>query len=132
MNWTVEKAKVAKGQSYVLKTSDLQAVLTNAGITCAVHLIYRSSHHPQDVTLLDCHYWLPNARVPHERFYISTTSVAFENRKLAADLLQTQAIPALIKWMQEIVRQPENSTAVRHNMEFRARLVDGHLSMVLY
>jgi hypothetical protein len=132
MNWTVEKAKAAKGQSYILKTSGLQAILADAGVTCAVHLTYRSSQQPLDVTLLDCHYWLPNARIPYERFYITTASVAFENRKAAAELLKIQVIPALIKWMQEIVRQPENSTSIRHDMVFRARLAHDQLSIALH
>ncbi|WP_044001338.1 hypothetical protein [Hymenobacter swuensis] len=131
MEWIVEKNKAAQGQSYVLKTSELQQVLADAGIHCAIQLTYRSSHQPQSVTLLDCRYWLPNARVPYERFYISTTSVAFENRKLASELLKIQVIPALVKWMQKIVKQPENSTFIRHDMEFRASLVHDQLSITL-
>jgi hypothetical protein len=121
MNWTIEKPKPPKGQSYALKTSLLQEMIRSAGVETAVHLIYRYSNKLlSEITLLDCHYWLPNANVPYSRFYITTSCVDFEDRKIADDLMQLRILPELINWMQKIVAQSDSSTLIRHDMLFKA------------
>ena len=130
MNWIIEKPKLPKGQSYVLKTASLQEILGAAGVTTAVQLKYWYSNQVStEITLLDCHYWLPNARVPYSRFYITTSSVPLEYRKLAGDLMQLRILPELTAWMQAILAQPDDSTLIRHDMLFRARLENGEVKI---
>ena len=126
MKWTIEKPKSPKGQSYVLKTASLQEMLSDAGIATAVHLIYRPFNKAfSKITLLSCYYWLPNGNVPYSRFYISVSAVAFEDRKMADELMQLRILPELISWMQNIVAQPEDSTSIHHNMLFIAMFENG-------
>jgi hypothetical protein len=130
MKWTIEKPKPPKGQSYVLKTASLQDMLSTIGVTTAVHLKYWYSNKTlAEITLLDCHYWLPNARVPYSRFYLTTSAVALEYQKVAGDLMQLRILPELNAWMQTILAQPDDSTIIRHGMLFQARLENGEVQI---
>ena len=128
MKCTVEKPKLPKGQSYVLKTSSLQELLNDTHIKTSVHLIYQhTSNSLSEIVLLDCHYWLPNANVPHSRFYVRTSAVPSKDRKIATDWMQLRVLPELIEWMTKIVAQPVGSTSIYHNMLFSAIFKDGKI-----
>lgn len=130
MKWTIEKPRPPKGQCYILKTSSLQEMLITAGVETAVHLLYQySSKALSEIILLDCHYWLPNANMHHSRFYIRTSAVNFEDKKIADDLMQLRILPELIDWMQKIFTKPEDSTSIRHDMLFRAAFGNGEIKI---
>ena len=101
----IDKDKLPKGLVYPLKTSMLESALAEAGITTYVHLLYnRQSPH-----LLEAFYWLPNANVPHDRFYIRTSAVEIQQVSTLRQQLETSVIPEFVDWASELLSLPENS-----------------------
>jgi hypothetical protein len=127
---TIEKPKLPKGLSYALKTSILQEAIESAGLDCHINLNYWT---PQKVpggdTILECFYWLPNANVDHDRFYIRAGSIKSEQRKTAENLLREKVIPVFIKWMKKIKSFPPDSPRLRHNLYFNAVFIDNDVSI---
>ena len=65
---SVSKPKLPKRLSYVLKTSQLEKAVLDAGIDCHLDLVYWQ---PQSGgSILEAHYWLPNENVAHPRVYV--------------------------------------------------------------
>ena len=63
---SVSKPKLAKGLSYVLKTSQLAKALSDAGIECHVDLVFWV---PQTGgSILEGHYWLPNENMGYPAY----------------------------------------------------------------
>ncbi len=121
MKFTVEKPKLQKGLSYVLKTSLLKDALEATGLELNIDLIYWNPYRiPNGETILECHYWLPNENVDHDRFYIRAGTVKSENRKIAQELLKKEVIPKFVDWIIKIKSLLQNSTALKHNMYFNA------------
>lgn len=130
MRFEVEKPKTWKGLSYALKTSLLKDAVEAAGIDCNIILRYWT---PMPVaggdTILQCFYWLPNANVDHDRFYIRAGTVKSEKRKAAQDLLIEKVIPRFIDWMLKIKSQPPESAKLKHDLYFNAVFEDGKVKI---
>ncbi len=126
MRFEVEKPKTWKGLSYALKTSLLKDAVEAAGIDCNIDLRYWT---PQPIpggdTILECFYWLPNANIDYDRFYIRAGIVKSKQRKAAQDLLIENVIPKFIAWMLAIKSLPPDSAKLRHNLYFNAVFEDG-------
>lgn len=115
---SISRPKLAKGLSYVLKTSQLAGALADAGIDVAVDLVYWS---PQaGGSILEGHYWPPNENVPHARVYVRAGAVPSELRPGAADALREVALPRFVRWVQEILALPEGSPALAMKSYFNA------------
>lgn len=83
---TVEKPKLRKGWSYVLKSSLLQEALDQAQIVCHVDLKFWTPQSGNSV--LEAHYWLPNANIDHPRVYLRAGVVPSAERQAAQDELR--------------------------------------------
>jgi len=92
-----ETAKLPKGQSYPLRPSFLEAELARAGVTIDVSLTRSPGN------LFDVFFWPPNPNVPHERFHIRTGSVPSERAGEARQRMETITVPALLRWMADIL-----------------------------
>lgn len=102
-----ETAKLPKGQSYPLRPSIFEAALKDAGLSIDTHLI-RS---PGD--LFDAHFWPPNENVAYERLYVRFGSVPSANLGQARSRVETEALPALLRWVVDILAQAHNSPVRR-------------------
>lgn len=115
---SVSRPRLAKGLSYVLKTSQLAEALADAGIDCHVDLVYWS---PQaGGSILEGAYWPPNENVPYPRVYIRAGAVPSASRSAISAALLTTALPRFIRWLQGILSLPEGSPALRGAPYFNA------------
>lgn len=115
---SVSRPKLAKGRSYVLKTSQLAEALAGAGIDCHVDLVYWSPQVGRSV--LEGHYWPPNENVPYPRVYVRAGAVPSELRSAAAEALRVAALPRFVQWVQGILALPEGSPALATDSYFNA------------
>lgn len=121
MKFEVEKPKIQKGLSYVLKTSMLKDAVDATGLDLNIDLKYWNPYRiPIGETILECFYWLPNENVDYDRFYIRAGTVKSENRKTAEILLKEKGIPTFIDWIVKIKSLPLDSTKLKHNLYFNA------------
>ncbi len=109
----IEKGKIPKGLSFVLKSSMLEKSLKIAKIDTNVHLIYDPRH-----SFFEAFYWLPNENVPYERFYIRTGAVDAHIAKEAREYMVNRVLPEFITWAEEINRLPSNSPKLQERPHF--------------
>ncbi len=115
---SVSKPKLAKGLSYVLKTSQLAKALLDVGIDCHVDLVYWA---PQSGgSILEGHYWLPNENVPYPRVYVRAGAVPSASRAAASEALVDSALPEFVNWLKGILALPDESPALSGLLYFNA------------
>ena len=107
----ISRPKSPKGFSYVMKTSWLTEKLDAIAFAGEVSLHY---YFPQldNITrcmLIHAEYWLPNANVDHDRFYITSGVSQSHKRKELEGIVKDVVIPLLINWMVEVKNLPDNS-----------------------
>ena len=125
---TVEKPKLRKGLSYVLKTSLLQEAIDQARIECHVDLNYWT---PQSgCSVLEAHYWLPNANVDYPRVYVRAGVVPSAERQAALDALRGEGLPAFISWLSRIIALPKGSPKLHSDLYFDATYEDGKIGII--
>lgn len=108
---SVSKPKLSRGRSYVLKTSQLAKVLSDARIDCHVDLVYWL---PQcGRSILEAQYWLPNENVPYSRVYVRAGVVPTALRSAARDSLTKLALPQFVEWLREILALPDESPVLQ-------------------
>lgn len=127
MIFNIEKPKVPKGYSYVLKSSVLKDAIIANDIACNVHLVYWKPKQNEafDYSLIDAWYWEPNQNVDDYRFYIRSGQVFSSERKKIEVILKDEVVPQLIGWMKSKTEQPANSTT--NTGRFCAFYKDGRL-----
>jgi len=115
---SVSAPKLAKGLSYVLKTSQLAKALSATGIDCHVDLVYWV---PQTGgSILEGHYWLPNEHVAYPRVYVRVGVVPSTLRLVASAALLVVALPQFVSWLQGILALPDHSPALHGTLYFNA------------
>jgi hypothetical protein len=115
---SVSKPKLAKGLSFVLKTSQLVKALSDARIDCHLDLVYWV---PQTGgSILEGHYWLPNENVAHPRVYVRAGVVPAASRLPASEALLASALPQFVSWLQGILALPDGSPALHGTLYFNA------------
>ena len=115
-NLTIEKEKIWKGYSYVLKTSLLKEALAEAKTDIDTHLRYIPREY-EGIFL--ARFWIPNERIPYNRLYITASSVPSEQHKNAFEEFKSKAIPAFIDWLTSTLAMPENSPALCNEPFFK-------------
>ena len=115
---SISRPKLAKGRSYVLKTSQLTDALAAAGIDWRVDLVYWSPR--SGGSILEGHYWPPNENVPYKRLYVRAGSVPSTQRPAAAEALRESALPQFIRWVQGLLVLPDGSPALAAEGYFNA------------
>ena len=124
---SVSKPKLPKGLAYVLKTPQLEHSLDEAGIEIHVDLKY---WRPQRIgSILEGHYWVPNANVPYSRVYVRAGCVQSEHRSTACDGLLKTALPGFMNWLTRIVALPEGSPQLATELYFNAVFSDGKITI---
>jgi hypothetical protein len=118
-NMRIEKAKLPKGTSFVLRSSILEEAVLRAGITTEISL-----HQVRSRTFFDALFWPPNPNVPHERFYICAGAVPASQARAARDYMETNVIPGFIAWATGILQLPANSMVRRNNQQFTCAFPD--------
>lgn len=98
-----ETAKLPRGESYPLKPSVLDAALTTAGISIDTNLVRSPGK------IFDAYFWPPNPNVPYERLFIRIGSVPAEKAQDARDRMKCEVLPALTKWVGDILAQDPKS-----------------------
>lgn len=131
MELVVYKSTLPKGLSYVLKTSQIVAVLKPLNLEQHVHLNYYASRAGEaGINIFECFYWLPNFNVPYSRFYIRLGTVNNVEKKIAADLLLETAMGQFLGWVKAIASLQYNSTLLKHNISFKVMFKNGVITII--
>jgi hypothetical protein len=108
-----ETGKLPKGQSYVLKPSDLSSALEASGITIDTHLVREPSK-----IFIDANFWPPQ-NLPYDRLYVRAGTVPKEQAERASLFVAQQGLPALINWISDIMSRDPGSPVRRENQFLR-------------
>ncbi|CCE04235.1 conserved hypothetical protein [Bradyrhizobium sp. STM 3843] len=108
MEFTSETGKIPKGYGYLLKPSVIVEALTKANIGIHIHLV--RSHGRR---LFDARYWPPNGDVLYERLHIKVGTAIERDLPELRRRAKEEALPALIRWISDIVAQDLRSV-IRH------------------
>ena len=122
---SVSKPKLAKGFSYVLKTSQLAKALADAQIDCHIDLVYWLSR--SGSSILEAHYWLANENVSYPRVYVRAGAVPSASRLAASEAMLAAALPQFISWLQEILSLPDEAPALHGTLYFNAAYTENAL-----
>jgi len=109
----IEKAKLPKGMSYVLRSSILEHALQEAGLA-----IDTTVTHGPSLIFFDAFFWPPHANAPVERLYVRAGAVTASQAHEARSFIENSVIPDLISWLQGILALPANSPVRREKQEF--------------
>ena len=125
----IDKPKLRKGLSHIMKTSWLTDGLDSIAFEGDVTLRYYNTSIFDSLAhcfLIRAHYWLPNANVDHDRFYICIGISQSHERKVLEHIVRTDVIPQLINWMVEVKNLPDNSSK-KTGQCFTAEYIEGKL-----
>ena len=111
MTLSISRPKTYKGFSYVMKTSWLTEQLDSIafGGEIGLHYVTPSLNNVSHCMLIHAEYWLPNANVDHDRFYITSGVCQSHKRKELETIVKNIVIPQLVDWMVEVKGLPDNS-----------------------
>jgi len=111
----IEKDKIPKSNSFVLKSSTLEEAMKNAGISVETTL-----QHLNSPVLFTAYIWPPRSNVPHNRFFIRAGCVPSAQAKDARILVETEIVPEFIAWATHILSLPSNSPTRSSDQVFSA------------
>lgn len=121
---TINKPKVPKGLSYIIKSSQIQELFEELKLDIDISVNYLvSKGGPQGITVFECCYWLPNMNIPYNRLYITIGTVRVD-KKDKIDALLKVLFPKFKEWVLFIMSQPDNSTFLEHNSYIRANFIN--------
>jgi hypothetical protein len=124
---SIKKPKFLAQYAYVLKTKQLEDTLINDNIDIHVDLYY---WFPQIIgTILEGHFWLPNANVPYNRLYIRAGALLKEDVSLAREKMTEIVLPQFGKWVKTILSLPDNSPKLSGRLYFNAVFQNGELQI---
>ena len=115
---SISKQRIPSKYSYVLKTGQLENLLTDNNINIHIELNYIFSSEMGSV--FEAFYWLPNNNVPYDRVYIRARALPKENLTFMREKLDKVILPEFIVWINNIMALPDNSTLLKHNLHFHA------------
>jgi len=110
----IDKDKIPKGSSFVLKSSIFEEALQSAGITTDTHL----NHINNPRRLFDAYFWPPNPNVGYERLYVCAGIVPSAEAAAARQFVASQVIPQFIAWASSILAEPQTSPIRRAQQHF--------------
>lgn len=128
MDNTIDKAKLPKGMSYILKTSELQNAMAGSDTTVKLHINYRYNKIWNRV--FDCKYWLPNANVDHRRLYVTTLAVRVADKQQITEEFLSVVLPQFIKWVDMLNALPDNSSFLKRGVAFTTTFINEKLLVV--
>ena len=109
----IEKEKISKNSSFILRSSLLEQAMHEAGISTDTSLRHVSSR-----IFFDAYFWPPRPNVPYERFYIRAGCVPTIQSHEARLFVQTHVIPSFIDWASGILSLPSDSPVRRSEQVF--------------
>ena len=109
----IERDKISKSSSFILRSSLLEEAMHLAGISTDTSL-----HHVSSSIFFDAHFWPPRPNVPYERFYIRAGCVPTIQSNEARLFVETHVIPSFIDWASGILSLPNNSPVRRSQQAF--------------
>ena len=109
----IDKARIPKGSSFVLRSSAMEEALRAGAIVTEVHL-----HHVGPGIFFDAWFWPPRPNVPLERFFVRAGCVPSHQARQAREYVESRVLPDFILWASQILALPSNSPVRRSNQTF--------------
>jgi hypothetical protein len=108
----IRKNKIPRNESFILRSSVLEAALRAAGIATETSLNHCRGKY------FSAHFWTPRPNVPHERFYIHSGAVPAEQARAVREFVESRVIPEFIAWASGLLSLPPDSTVRRTDQYF--------------
>jgi hypothetical protein len=112
----ISKAKIPRNESFILRSSVLEAALYAAGIATETSLHHRRGKY------FSADFWTPRPNVPHERFYICSGAVPADEARAVREFVESRVIPEFIAWASGLLALPSDSTVRRTDQRFLREL----------
>lgn len=110
----IVKDNIPKNASFILRSSILERMIQDAGISVQVDL-----HQMHSAILFEAFFWSPRPGVPQERFFVRAGTVPASQAQDFRFQLESRVLPEFIPWACGILALPLNSTVRRSDQEFR-------------
>jgi len=110
----INKRKIPRGSSFVLKSSIFEEALQSAGITTDTHLYHSNNSR----SLFAASFSPPNPYVGYERFFVTAGIVPSAEAEAARQFVASQVIPQFIAWASSILAEPQTSPIRRAHQHF--------------
>lgn len=124
--YNIEKPPVPKGMSYVLKTSEIQAVFNRLNVEFPINIRYYAKSIPH---VFECNFLMPagfdskyynaNTNPRYKRIFVYLSCIEYKVKDnvnpQVVDILNT----AFSEWLSAIIALPDNSTYFNREMYFR-------------
>lgn len=110
MNLVTPKGKLPKNYSYALKTSFFEQAVNENNIETDLSLSFGHSK-----IFFDARYIIRSANCEYDRIHVRTGSVLSKDRLRAQNFIQNIVVPDFIKWAENLISQPSNSTQLTDN-----------------
>jgi hypothetical protein len=109
----IEKVKLPKSMSYVLRSSTLENAMQDSELAIVATLVQGPSP-----ILFDAFFWPPQPSAPFERVYVRAGAVEASQAKEVRSFVEGSVVPEFISWLHGILQLPINSTRRREKQEF--------------
>ena len=125
---SITKPKTPKGYAYILKSSQLNRLLSDNDLSVHIALSYWI---PQKTgSVFEVHFWQPNEKVPYPRLYIRAGALRKEDAAAAREALINEVFPQFIKWADNILKLTDNSPKQNEEPYFNAVYEDGRIKII--
>ncbi|MDR3221451.1 MAG: hypothetical protein LBU46_05500 [Candidatus Accumulibacter sp.] len=109
----INKCKLPKSASFVLRSFVLEEAMRSAGISVETRL-----NHVNSVNFFGAFFWPPNPNVAHERFYVGAGAVPSSEARDARSFVESSVVPQFIAWAKDLLSLPGNSPIRREEQWF--------------
>jgi len=114
---SIQKNKIPKQYSFVLKTKQLEEILLNSNINIHIDLYYTFNGIGP---IFEVFFYLPNKNNPYIRLYIRTKALPKENISIAREKMEKIILPEFRNWIINILSMPKDSTYLYEDLYFSA------------
>lgn len=125
---SVSKNKIPNNYRYVIKTQQLENIVSDNEINIHIDLVYWL---PQIVgTILEVHFWPPNNRILYNRLYVRAGALLKDDVKYAREKVTEVVLPEFIIWTKKILSLPANSPYLEKQLYFNATINNKILKII--
>lgn len=127
----IEKSRLPKGMSYVLRSSVLEHALSSAGIMLETYLVHTPGQTP-GCAFFYADFCPPNPNVAHERLYVQAGAAPSARSHEVRQYIECSVIPEFVAWVEGILALPINSPVRREGQRFSRVVPEQSLQRTAY
>ena len=125
---SIEKDKIPKQYSFVLKTKQLEDLIITNDIS--IHIDLRYVYWQSIGSIFEAEFRLPNNNIPYNRLYIRAGALPNEYVFAARKEMEEIILPEFKIWITNIINLPNNSTHILNKPYFNAIFENNKLQII--